>query len=306
MDPIEVIQVCRDAAVRGMPKSVHIPFEFGQGDFQQLWVREHKKVRPILDEIVCAEHADDGLELLYRFGVISALFPELRAIRDLGDGEGSHKDVWTHSKVVMQGVPALVELRWGALLHDIGKAPTRRFTNGRVTFHNHDVVGARMVDSLHARTNIFLDDVALLRTVRHLVLNHLRPAAYKASWSDSAVRRLVTECGDPRFFEKLMMLSRADLTTKSAAKRARCSARADELVRRVAEVIKEDNAPRLPKGTMGLVITTSGRAPGSWLNELRFELERMMLDGRLPIDRDGDFYVAEAMKIMNERTIEGA
>jgi poly(A) polymerase len=303
MDPLEVIDLCRRAAHKGAPKDVFIPLVFGVGDYQNLWKNEPKKVRNIIDDLLCAAHPDEGLELLLKFNVIYALFPELSAIRGMGDADGLHKDVWSHTKAVVNGVPNLLELRWGALLHDIGKVKTRRIlNNGRVTFHNHDRVGARMVDSMQTRTNLFQDDVGLLRTVRLLVLHHLRPAGYKASWTDSAVRRLVTECGDPRFFEKLMHLSHADLTTKVPARRDRALARSAELEARVAKIIELDNAPKLPKGTMGMIMEkTPDRKPGAWLTDLRSELENRLLDKRLLSGQGIQYYVDAALDILNDR-----
>lgn len=300
MDPIEVIDLCRTAAHKGAPKDAFIPRVFNAGYYQDLWKREPKKVRALLDELLCAPRVGDGLELLLRFDVLYALFPELSDMKGMGDEGGLHKDVWEHTKAVVAGVPPEVDLRWGALMHDIGKVRTRRVEGNRVTFHNHDRVGARMVDSLHDRTNLFQDDVRLLRTVRYLVLEHLRPAGYNPEWTDSAVRRLVTECGDVRFFEKLMLLSRADLTTKNPRKRDRALARAVELEKRVAQVIALDNAPRLPKGTMGLVIERRVCPVGPGLGQIKDGLERLMAEGKLPVDRDAEWYATEGVKILFE------
>lgn len=300
MDPIEVIDLCRVAAHRGAPKDAFIPRVFNAGYYQDLWKREPKKVRAILDDLLCAPHVDEGLELLLKFDVLYALFPEVSAMKGMGDEGGLHKDVWAHSKAVVMGVPPELDLRWGALMHDIGKVKTRRVENGRVTFHGHDRVGARLVDSLNGRTNLFQDDVRLLRTVRYLVLEHLRPAGYNPEWTDSAVRRLVTECGDVRFFEKLMLLSRADLTTKNAKKRERCLARAAELEKRVAQVVEEANAPRLPKGTMGIIMEKVAAKPGPWLQAVRDQLEAMMKAGVLLADQPVDYYVKAGLDIVEQ------
>lgn len=303
MDPIEVIEVCRDAALeKACPPVEAFPQKrlFGAGDYQQLWLRDPKRVRRVLDEMMCGASVDRGLELLRWFGVFDALFPEVSAMYGMGDEGGLHKDVWAHTKAVVKGTPPELDVRWGALMHDIGKVQTRKLVNGRVTFHNHDVVGTRIVDSLNDRTKLFQDDVALLRTVRYLVLEHLRPAGYKPEWTDSAVRRLVTECGDRRFFEKLMMLSRADLTTKNPKKRERAMARSAELVRRVEQVIALDRAPRLPKSTMGVLMGQfPDRRPGPWLNQLREELEALMADGTLLPDQPVEYYVDAAKRFID-------
>lgn len=299
MDPIEVIDLCRQAAHRGAPKDIPIPKLFNAGDFQQLWVRDAASVRRVMDDLLCAPRVEEGLELLLRLDVLAALFPEVSNLKGMGDADGLHKDVWRHTCAVVAGVPPQLELRWGALLHDVGKVRTRRvLPNGKVTFHNHDRVGARMVDAMQDRTRLFQDDVALLRTVRHLVLHHLRPASYKGTWTDSAVRRLVTECGDPRFFERLMSLSRADLTTKVPARRDRALRRAAELEERVRSVTAADNAPKLPKGTMGQVLERSALKPGPWLAKIKDELEAMMTTGLLPADAAASFYADEGLKLV--------
>ena len=299
-DPIELLQLCCRAATEGAPEGARVPQLFSSGDYEALWQRNAAQVRRLLDELLCAAHADVGLELLMRGGVLSALFPELAAIKNLGDDPVAslHKDVWEHTKQVVMGVPPVAELRWGSLFHDVGKATTRRVDRGKVTFHNHDVVGARMVDNVERRLGLFGRDSALHLTVRTLVLNHLRPPAYKKSWTDSGVRRLLADLGGMQNFERLMALSRADLTTKSPTRRARALARARELEERVAQVFMQDNAPRLPKGTMGIIMSKVAARPGRWLNDLRDQLEQAMAVGHLPADQSVDFYVAKGLELL--------
>ncbi len=298
MDPLDLLGLCRRAAEEGVPGDLVVPRVFSPGDYWAVWRRDPRAVRAHLDALLCAAHPADGLELLLRSGALHALVPELVAIRDLGDDPEAalHKDVWDHTKRVVAGVPNLLELRWGALMHDIGKAKTRRIERGKVTFHGHDAVGAKMVDNIQRRLKLFGDDEALLGIVRSLVLNHLRPAQYKKDWADSGVRRLLSDMGGPTGFERLMALSRADLTTKNAVKRDRALARGRELEARVSQVFMADNAPRLPKGAMGIVLERSGMKPGAWLNDLRAVLEREMELGALPAGEPAEFYAAEGLR----------
>jgi poly(A) polymerase len=308
VDPIEIVQLCVKGALKGAPGDLIVPRIFSPIDYELTWRREPMKVRKLFDELLCAPHADVGLELLMRAGAFNALFPELVAIKNLADDPVSslHKDVWEHTKRVVMGVPPREDLRWGSLFHDIGKARTRRVERGHVTFHNHDRVGARMVDALHERTRLFMNDEALLRTVRYLVLEHLRPVSYNRDWTDSAVRRLITECGDVRFFEKLMMLSRADLTTKNPKKRDSALARARELEERVAHVIDMDSAPRLPKGAMGAIMDKVAAKPGPWLNAVRERLEAMMKVGILLVDQPIEYYVKAGLDIVEQAADAGS
>lgn len=258
-----------------------------------------KELRRLVDEALCSHDPGTALEALLQSGSLS-LLPEIGDIVALGDANGLHKDVWAHTCAVVAGVPNQLELRWGALLHDIGKVKTRRFFRGRVTFHNHDYVGAKMVDKIQGRLNLFEGDEALLTTVRSLVLNHLRPASYNRNWSDSSVRRLLTEIGGPEEFKRLMCLSRADLTTKIPAKRQRAMARGDELEKRINEIVALDSRLRLPKLTMGIVLERSGRAPGPWLREVQGELERRLNEGQIERDESPMYYANVGLTIVGQ------
>ena len=303
MDPIELLELCVVGAQKGAPDDIVVPRLFSAGEFEDVWKRAPLTVRRMLDTLLCAEHPGDGLELLLKSGCLHALFPELVAIKNLGDDPASalHKDVWDHTKQVVSGVPRQLELRWGALMHDIGKAKTRKFDGRKITFHNHDVVGAQMLDRMEHRLDLFRDDDSLFITVRALVLNHLRPAGYKKTWSDSGVRRLLVDIGGQRNFERLMMLSRADLTTKNPNKRDRALARARELEVRVAEVYAADTAPKLPKGTMGIIIDRKAVPVGPGLNIVRNALEEMLQAGELPTDKDAEWYATEGLKLLLAR-----
>ena len=304
MDPIELLRLCREGALRGAPADLIIPHVFVGGEFEDMWVREPKKVKQLLDELLCGPFPGDGLELLLRSGILGTLMPEVTEIVGLGDDPASalHKNVWEHTKQVVAGVPNQLELRWAALMHDIGKARTKRVVGRKVTFHNHDVVGARMLDRLDQRIDLFRDNDTLFITVRMLVLNHLRPANYKKSWGDSGVRRLLVDLGGLRNFERLMALSRADLTTKNAKKRDQAIARGNELEARVKQVYADDQAPKLPKGAMGEIMKRVATKPGPWLNAVRDELEAMMKIGVLEADREIDYYVSHGLKLVEQHT----
>lgn len=248
-----------------------------------------------LNDALTSNDPAGQLTMLYHSGELTIL-PEITSLFDLGDANGLHKDVWLHTLNVVAGVPNSLELRWAALLHDIGKAKTRQIDeHGHVTFHKHDYVGARMVDHLQARTIMFAER-SLHTAVKSLVLNHLRPASYKASWTDSAIRRLVTDLGGQEGFERLMCLSRADLTTKVQAKRTKAMNRASALEKRVMNVLAFDNRPKLPKGTMGFVLEKSGRKPGAWINDLRSDLEADLAKGIIKCGLSVDEYVLIALK----------
>jgi len=301
MDPIDIVDLCRKASISGLPENVGIPFEFVRhpNEFLHTWTKDPKRVRQIIDETLCNKFSDVGLDLLLHCGALEALIPELCAIKNLGDADGLHKDVWMHTKKVVCGVTPSPDMRWSALLHDIGKATTRRVTNsGRVTFHNHDIVGAKMVENIQHRIGLFSNDQVLYTTVKKLVRMHLRPAGYHRTWEDSAIKRLLNDCETVEMFEKLMELSNADLTTKIETKRKKAQTKNQELKNRVVTVFQKINThvPKLPKGTMGLILSQVGKSAGPWLNRLRFDLENHMKLGLIPEDMPIDFYVDVAIK----------
>src|SRR5690606_16056979 len=146
------------------------------------------ELRAGLDELLVKRNVEDALEALQELGALAAWIPELEAMVGFGDGEWRHKDVWKHTKqVVKQSVPRL-EVRWGALLHDIGKPKTRKITDdGQVTFYGHSEVGAAMFRRKVRKRLGFEGELA--ERVHFLILNHLRASQYETTWTDAAVRR---------------------------------------------------------------------------------------------------------------------
>ena len=166
--------------------------------------------------------------------------PELEATVDFSQEAGRrHKDVWEHTKqVVRQSVPRPV-VRWAALLHDIGKVPTRTFTpDGGVHFHRHAEVGARMFEDVARR---FGFDKPMKQKLRFLILHHLRPNQYEAAWTDSAVRRFDREMQE--HLTDLLDLSRADITSARPGKRQDALRNITELAARI-QTLREEDAKR--------------------------------------------------------------
>jgi poly(A) polymerase len=230
------------------------------------------EVRPRLDALLVARHADVGLELLLQVGFIGALMPELVKIVGFGDGE-SHKDVWRHTKqVVIQCLPRLA-VRWAALFHDIGKPRTRSVApDGAVHFFHHAEEGARMFERLDRRLGLFANDPDVGSEVRFLVLHHQRAHQYEEEWTDSAVRRFARDVGGA--LDDLMALSRADMTTKRREKRRRFLYQLKDLQERIAKLAAEDaKEPALPKGLGDELMQAFGLPPSRLVGDLRRALE---------------------------------
>jgi poly(A) polymerase len=248
-------------------------------------------VRGRLDRVMMSNDAEAGLDALLESGALGAILPEVQAMVGFGDGEWRHKDVWKHTKqVVRQAVPRL-EVRWAALLHDIGKVKTRSISpDGEVHFFGHAEVGARMFDKLDRRMPIFARDAALKGTVRFLILHHLRASQYEASWTDSAVRRFAREMGGS--LEDLLCLSRADITTKRPEKKRRGLRQISELAERVERLAEEDAVvPPLPGGVGDAIMKAFGIPPSRKIGDLKKALEAAIEAGELVPHQDSEFYV---------------
>jgi poly(A) polymerase len=190
-----------------------------------------------------------GLELLVDTGLADVVVPELPALRMAADEHGQHKDVYAHTLQVLEQTIGLEDepdltLRWAALLHDIGKPATRAFApGGRVTFHHHEVVGARMA---RKRLKELRCSKQLVDDVGQLVFLHLRFYGYRdGEWTDSAVRRYIVDAGP--LLPRLHKLVRSDCTTRNKRKAAALSAAYDTLEERIAELqAKEELAAVRP------------------------------------------------------------
>ncbi|MDP9118231.1 MAG: CCA tRNA nucleotidyltransferase [Actinomycetota bacterium] len=198
-----------------------------------------ERVQAELAKLLLGTHPRRGLELMVDTGLADVVLPELPALRMAADEHGQHKDVYAHTLQVLEQAIDLEDsgpdltLRWAALLHDVGKPATREFApGGRVSFHHHEVVGARMtrkrLRDLHCSKQLTED-------VSQLVFLHLRFYGYRSGeWTDSAVRRYVVDAGS--LLPRLHKLVRSDCTTRNARKAAALSAAYDTLEARIAEL----------------------------------------------------------------------
>jgi poly(A) polymerase len=283
---VAALEACANTAERGeRPEGVVC---LDAGDFARV---EVPKVRATVERVLMGRHPDLGLDMLLEVGALGALLPEVHALVGFGDGEWRHKDVWKHTRqVVRQAVPR-TEVRWAALLHDIGKVRTRRIEpNGEVHFFGHAEVGASMFDRMHRRIPLFRGEDNLARSVRFLILHHLRASQYDASWTDSAVRRFAKEMGG--CMSDLLDLSRADITTKRPERKRKGLEAISELAVRVREIQAQDaKVPPLPKGLGTSISERLGIAPSPKLGELMKLLKDAVEGGDLDAQREPDYYL---------------
>lgn len=202
-----------------------------------------ERVRDELNKLILSAHPRKGLTLLVDTGLADHVLPELPALRLESDEHHRHKDVYEHTLIVLEQAMALEEngadltLRLAALLHDIGKPRTRRFEkDGRVSFHHHEVVGAKMTKK---RMLALKYSNELVKDVSRLVELHLRFHGYgTGEWTDSAVRRYVRDAGP--LLDRLHKLTRSDCTTRNKRKAAALSRAYDGLEERIAQLQEQE------------------------------------------------------------------
>ncbi|MEU3254714.1 CCA tRNA nucleotidyltransferase [Streptomyces sp. NPDC006997] len=202
-----------------------------------------ERVRDELNKLILSAHPRKGLALLVETGLADRVLPELPALRLESDEHHRHKDVYDHTLIVLEQAIALegngpdLTLRLAALLHDIGKPRTRRFEkDGRVSFHHHEVVGAKMTKK---RMTALKYSNELVRDVSRLVELHLRFHGYgTGEWTDSAVRRYVRDAGP--LLDRLHKLTRSDCTTRNKRKATALSRAYDGLEERIAQLQEQE------------------------------------------------------------------
>ncbi|AND18024.1 CCA tRNA nucleotidyltransferase [Rathayibacter tritici] len=250
-----------------------------------------ERVQEELRKLLATPSPRAGLELLVDTGLAGHVLPELPALRLEQDEHHHHKDVYTHSLTVLEQAISLeqsrnpgaapdVVLRLAALLHDIGKPATRRLeAGGAVSFHHHDLVGAKLAIK---RMRALKFDKHSITEVARLIELHLRFFGYTdGAWTDSAVRRYVTDAGP--LLERLHILTRADVTTRNRRKADRLSHAYDDLEARIAELAeKEELASKRPDLDGTRIMEILGLAPGPEVGQAyRFLLELRLEEGPL-------------------------
>lgn len=229
------------------------------------------------DKVMLGESVSDDLKRLQDERILNEDFPEVQVIVGFGGLEEGHKDLWSHTCMVVEQTPPKLEVRWAALFHDVGKVQCFRRIRGEIQFHGHEIVSARQFLTAAKRRKwdkTQRDTICFL--VRHL--GHIEE--YDSSWTDSAIRRLGVIAGE--HLQDLVSLARADITTKHAYKRRAHRAKMDELEERLAYVKELDSrVPALVTG-LGIVLTQElGIPPSKALGDLMKSLTAAVECGEL-------------------------
>nr|WP_246130968.1 CCA tRNA nucleotidyltransferase [Cellulomonas aerilata] len=293
-DPLRMMRAARfagqlgfavDAEARAAIEEMH----------ERIRIVSAERVRDELVKLLLAPAPRPGIRVLVETGLADHVLPELPALRLEIDEHHRHKDVYEHSLTVLDQAIALetgsdgpvpapdLVLRLAALLHDIGKPATRRFeAGGGVSFHHHEVVGAKLAAR---RLKALRFDKDTVQAVSRLTELHLRFHGYgEGAWTDSAVRRYVTDAGP--LLERLHRLTRSDCTTRNRRKAQRLSGAYDDLEARIAVLREQEELAAIRPDLDGQqIMAILGVSPGPLVGRAYKHLLEVRLD-RGPLDED--------------------
>lgn len=294
-DPLRMMRAARFASQLGFAPAPEVAVAM-RDMADRIRIVSAERVRDEFSRLVLAPVPRAGLDLLVSTGLAALVVPELAALEREVDEHGRHKDIYQHTLTVLEQSielegarghePDLVG-RLAALFHDVGKPRTKRFeTGGKVTFHHHDVVGAKMTRKRLGELRYPSD---VVKSVAKLVELHLRFHGYaETDWTDSAVRRYVRDAGDE--LEQLHILSRADCTTRNARKANRLRTAYEQLEWRIDALAEQESLDAMRPDLDGTqIMELLGIGPGPVVGKAyRFLLEKRLDDGPLGEDRARD------------------
>jgi poly(A) polymerase len=283
-DPLRMMRAARFAAQLGFEVDPGVVAAMS-AMAERIDIISAERVRDELVKLICARWPRRGLALLVETGLAERVLPELPALALERDEHHRHKDVYEHTLIVLEqaielehrlgGGPDFVS-RFAALMHDVGKPRTRRFLDdGTVTFHHHDVVGAKLTRKRMKALRFSNDEID---AVCSLVELHLRFHGYASGeWTDSAVRRYVRDAGDQ--LERLHVLTRADCTTRNRRKAERLRRTYDDLEARIATLAEQEElASMRPDLDGNQIMEILGLGPGRAVGEAYRHLLELRMD----------------------------
>ncbi|MGM0460157.1 MAG: CCA tRNA nucleotidyltransferase [Bacteroidota bacterium] len=287
-DPLRMMRAVRFAA--------QLKFTIDEETFSAIQKMAHRlsiiskeRITEELNKIVLSPKPSDGFELLLKTSLLNEFFPEMVNLQGVDVRNGQrHKDNFWHTLKVLDNVAKVSDdlwLRWAAIMHDIAKPPTKRFSKtAGWTFHGHDALGAKWVPKIFRRLGLPLDD--RMKYVKKLVRLHLRPIALVSDEvSDSAVRRLIYEAGDD--IEDLMILCRADITSKNEWRVKKYRQNFDRVEEKIKTVEEKDKMRNWTNPISGdEVMKVFDVKPGPIVGTVKNKIKEAILDGEIENNYD--------------------
>ncbi|MDP9119509.1 MAG: CCA tRNA nucleotidyltransferase [Actinomycetota bacterium] len=289
-DPLRMLRALRFVSQLGVTPAPRVLEAIGLMQ-ERLRIVSAERVREELDKLLVGESPGVGLAMLVETGLADEFLPELPALQLEQDPVHRHKDVLRHTLAVVERLEPDPVLRLAGLLHDIGKPSTREFTIDGVSFHHHEVVGARMAEQ---RLRELRYPNGVVEDVSKLIELHLRFHGFGDGWTDAAVRRYVRDAGP--LLDKLNQLTRADCTTRDPKRSERFARLQDELEERIAYLAERENLEAIRPPLDGRqVMDRLGLDPGPLVGDaLAYLMEVRMERGEIPEEEAYELLEARA------------
>lgn len=286
-DPLRMMRAIRFAA------TLHFKIEENslnaiKKEADRIKIVSLERIMVEFNKIMLSEKPSFGLKLLEETGLMQLIMPELTALKGIEEIEGqTHKDNFWHTLEVVDNISKNTDnlwLRWAALLHDVGKAPTKKFVEGSGwTFHGHEFLGSKMVKTIFHRLKLPLG--ADMKYVQKLVKLSSRPIALiDDGTSDSALRRLLFDAGED--LEDLFILNKADITTKNSSKQAKFKRNFEEVALKIKEVEEKDHVRNFQPPISGEeIMELFNLQPGREIGILKEKVKEAILEGEIANDK---------------------